>query len=91
MTGEHWIVRDSAGKNPRIVTNKGDVAAYCARGNWQVDGPFVPASQLASAVETLDQIDRVLDRGIPDERKLATIRRLVDGTLALPTNGGTDR
>lgn len=44
--------------------------------------------QLEGAVATLTTISEVLDRGTADERKLATIRRLVNAALASPTAGG---
>lgn len=45
----------------------------------------VPSTNTPGAVETLDAIARVLDRGTADERKLATITRLVN---ARPTAAG---
>lgn len=47
---------------------------------------YVPAEQLRGAVDALEQIARVLDRGTADERKLATINRLVHAALASPSS-----
>lgn len=87
----HWIVRDSEGKNPRVVTNLDDVAAYCAGGNWQVEGPFVPEPP-EGAVEALRLAQTAL-------HNLCLARGSTDGyghvfeaiNAALPTSGGSSR
>lgn len=53
---------------------------------WEVV-EYVPADQSRGAVGALDSIAEVLDRGIPDDRKLATVVRLVHAARST-TSGG---
>lgn len=50
VSAAHWIVRDSEGRNPRVITDGEQIALYRNAGVWQIEGPFVPADQQRGAV-----------------------------------------
>lgn len=76
--GAYYEGRLSIMAQPSMTADDGTVAVG-------IDAPWI--NQLAGAVGTLDAIARVLDRGIPDDRKLATVVRLVNEARSTTAGG----
>ena len=52
----HWIVCDSAGRNPRVVSDAAEIAKYQSGPGWQVSGPYVLEATTRGAVDLLREL-----------------------------------